>query len=434
MSWEDQIQGCFGSEDKVFAGHNEDRERAKVMIEAAASAGASRREVRARLRKFLVERSCPNGHVRAQIREFHKLLRSKDSKGNPIDPWVIHEREMILIGSAVLALCFVVVCVGILAQHSPALAAIAVGIWTALVAMGTKIRPDLNDQTLGGTTSKLVRQPFLWGRGSWHRTIVLVTVLAVAAALTYAIGPGSLHQFYFQCADKLTLTWDPVLGDAPALDCSEPTARQARIWTPWGSESMTKTFRCRDANGALGPPVRGADEFEWRCRTRNDASPRDAGRPDVITAADGSVDVPRVDAPPASPPTPGPIARDACEIGWVEWVRSNNTEGLVLRICLDRSHPVYRIHRRSGTGVAAREVIVEQGVYSHDGYQRSFLMRYPDGVGQTYCNPILVAPSGFSVDRRESVRCDGLLRELGETRMSVEAPLDISGNYMSRTR
>lgn len=42
MSWQNQIPGCFGDQDVIFAGHPLDADRAKKAIQAAKDARASK--------------------------------------------------------------------------------------------------------------------------------------------------------------------------------------------------------------------------------------------------------------------------------------------------------------------------------------------------------------------------------------------------------
>jgi hypothetical protein len=41
-AWQDMIPGCFGNQDRIFAGHPMDEERAKEAIKAAKAAKATR--------------------------------------------------------------------------------------------------------------------------------------------------------------------------------------------------------------------------------------------------------------------------------------------------------------------------------------------------------------------------------------------------------
>jgi hypothetical protein len=42
MSWQNQVLGCFGDQDVIFAGHPLDADRAKQAIKNAKTAGASK--------------------------------------------------------------------------------------------------------------------------------------------------------------------------------------------------------------------------------------------------------------------------------------------------------------------------------------------------------------------------------------------------------
>jgi hypothetical protein len=42
MSWQNQVPGCFGAQDMIFAGHPLDADRAKQAIKDAKAAGASK--------------------------------------------------------------------------------------------------------------------------------------------------------------------------------------------------------------------------------------------------------------------------------------------------------------------------------------------------------------------------------------------------------
>ena len=53
MKWNEKIPGCFGSEDSIFAGHHNDKERALELLRQCIAEGASLAEVSKEIEAFL---------------------------------------------------------------------------------------------------------------------------------------------------------------------------------------------------------------------------------------------------------------------------------------------------------------------------------------------------------------------------------------------
>jgi hypothetical protein len=67
MSYQDKIPGCFGSVDKIFAGHPADTERAKEMLVEALQEISSWSEVENAIKEYLGKENCTQDHIKEQI-------------------------------------------------------------------------------------------------------------------------------------------------------------------------------------------------------------------------------------------------------------------------------------------------------------------------------------------------------------------------------
>ena len=67
MSFKDKIPGCFGSSDKIFAGHSCDVDRAKSMLIDALQETQSWNEFENAIREYLVTEGCSLKHIEEQV-------------------------------------------------------------------------------------------------------------------------------------------------------------------------------------------------------------------------------------------------------------------------------------------------------------------------------------------------------------------------------
>ncbi|MCT4626453.1 hypothetical protein [Halodesulfovibrio sp.] len=72
MNWKEMVPKCFGMVDKVYAGHEIEKQHARKMISAAKKAGATKDEVADALCDYLEQVSKDDMHIEAQIRTFRK--------------------------------------------------------------------------------------------------------------------------------------------------------------------------------------------------------------------------------------------------------------------------------------------------------------------------------------------------------------------------
>ena len=75
MSFKNKIPGCFGSTDKIFAGHSNDAERAKDMLIDALNETQSWSEVESAIRDYLVKEGCSQKHIDEQIKKARDTTR-----------------------------------------------------------------------------------------------------------------------------------------------------------------------------------------------------------------------------------------------------------------------------------------------------------------------------------------------------------------------
>lgn len=73
MNWKEQIRGCFGSRDRIFAGHPNDHQRAQAMLIAAIQEGATKKEMHDAIKDFLTNEGCEKEHIEKQLREVFKV-------------------------------------------------------------------------------------------------------------------------------------------------------------------------------------------------------------------------------------------------------------------------------------------------------------------------------------------------------------------------
>jgi hypothetical protein len=73
MSWTDRIEGCFGSADKIFAGHYRDRQRAAEMLYHANKEDVGLEEYKREIRHWLKSQGCNEKHIDEQMQEVIKF-------------------------------------------------------------------------------------------------------------------------------------------------------------------------------------------------------------------------------------------------------------------------------------------------------------------------------------------------------------------------
>lgn len=73
MSWINKIPGCFGSEDREFALHNNDRTRAQEMLSEALLSDVGFAEYKAELESWLTAQGCNPEHTQKQLKRISNL-------------------------------------------------------------------------------------------------------------------------------------------------------------------------------------------------------------------------------------------------------------------------------------------------------------------------------------------------------------------------
>jgi hypothetical protein len=79
MDWRNQIPGCFGSVDHVFAGHPLDENRAFALLASLRTHGIGWAKVEPEFRVHLEHKHCGSDHIRAQLARLESRFR----------PWLI---------------------------------------------------------------------------------------------------------------------------------------------------------------------------------------------------------------------------------------------------------------------------------------------------------------------------------------------------------
>lgn len=73
MNWNDQLHGCFGRRDRIFAGHPLDQQRAQEMLITAIQEGVTKKEMQDAIRDFLSAAGCDKEHIEKQINAAFKV-------------------------------------------------------------------------------------------------------------------------------------------------------------------------------------------------------------------------------------------------------------------------------------------------------------------------------------------------------------------------
>ncbi len=80
MEWKQQIPGCFGEDDQLFAVHPLDRKKAHELLGTLIDEHVSWSDVCLAVRDHLKERGCGPEHISQQMRTVHNLIQ----------PWLSH--------------------------------------------------------------------------------------------------------------------------------------------------------------------------------------------------------------------------------------------------------------------------------------------------------------------------------------------------------
>lgn len=67
MAWHDNISGCFGSVDMLFALHDSDRQRAQEVLRLAMQEGVYFHDYIETFKAHMRSRGCPEQHIANQI-------------------------------------------------------------------------------------------------------------------------------------------------------------------------------------------------------------------------------------------------------------------------------------------------------------------------------------------------------------------------------
>lgn len=74
MSWEEQISGCFGSKDKIFAGHPYDIQRAAKLLTQAIEENIGWSEYTSKIKEWLKSEGCSKEHI---VNQMEKVKNTK---------------------------------------------------------------------------------------------------------------------------------------------------------------------------------------------------------------------------------------------------------------------------------------------------------------------------------------------------------------------
>ncbi|RXK82460.1 hypothetical protein EST62_10610 [Chlorobaculum sp. 24CR] len=73
MSFVEKIAGCFGDQDLIFAGHSNDKKRAKEMMINALEEGVSFKDYEKSIKNYLEEKTENRSHINNQMRRVRNL-------------------------------------------------------------------------------------------------------------------------------------------------------------------------------------------------------------------------------------------------------------------------------------------------------------------------------------------------------------------------
>lgn len=87
-SWKSMISGAFGAEDRQFAGHSENIERARKLLNAAIEQGATFKEYCDAIEKWL-RNSCSRSKASQEVIEKH--IKDQMTKVRDLESYFSHE-------------------------------------------------------------------------------------------------------------------------------------------------------------------------------------------------------------------------------------------------------------------------------------------------------------------------------------------------------
>ncbi len=76
-TWEDDIPGCFGDADGIFAGHPLDKERAKTLLTTARKEGVKYNRLSGAMVAYMLGEGCSVEHVEEQLKSISKMYEGK---------------------------------------------------------------------------------------------------------------------------------------------------------------------------------------------------------------------------------------------------------------------------------------------------------------------------------------------------------------------
>ncbi len=75
MAWDQQIVGCFGDKDKIFAAHPSDESRAFEWLRSLRARTIGWEAVNAQIDEYLQAEGCSPDHIAAEIKEAEQKFR-----------------------------------------------------------------------------------------------------------------------------------------------------------------------------------------------------------------------------------------------------------------------------------------------------------------------------------------------------------------------
>jgi hypothetical protein len=72
-NWKNQVAGCFGADDLIWAGHEEDQRRCRQLLQDAIESGATMEDIVETVRGYLQSKRASKDHIDEQIRSVRDL-------------------------------------------------------------------------------------------------------------------------------------------------------------------------------------------------------------------------------------------------------------------------------------------------------------------------------------------------------------------------
>ncbi len=76
MAWTNDIAGCFGDTDLIFAGHPRDEDRAFALLTQLRSEKVGWQEASGAIRKYLEGRGAGSAHIDQQLKKAEASMKS----------------------------------------------------------------------------------------------------------------------------------------------------------------------------------------------------------------------------------------------------------------------------------------------------------------------------------------------------------------------